>query len=462
MKKVELIGIKFINFKTLEDAYINVSESITGIYGENGIGKTSVVEAIELLHEDFKFTDTISSYANELKQQSFSVQNIHEKMESVYVRYKNVNADNMKIEFEYKVDNFIYTFKKELVFDEEKITNVCESINYYNINKKSKSFNVYYRNLDKKKSSTMLKYSFFDKEYEISLESLNSEQLLNLSSVISNLEFFLTVEFEKNQTTAREDIHMQNVKKFIEMIKYATIIKLNDQSLIDLGICIPVNIHLNTVGRQFHGKIPVRQFNDYYPRHVIDAIEETFYIINELLSPLTNGRKIEVRIFDTRLSEKTNETEESLEILVLQPDGTNINIQHESTGIIKMISILATFAELIRNDNYLLVIDELDSHVYEYLLASLISNISGNSRGKLIFTSHNLTLFEHLEPKNISILQRNKDGKCEFVKLKRPNDASNLRSIYLRSLYLGSENINESSLREDELFRAITKIKLGV
>lgn len=461
MEKIELVGIKFNNFKSLDDSYINFSENITGIYGENGIGKTSVVEAIEILHEDLNFTQNINAFTTNLQRENIDARSMYKKIEDIYRQYKSVNADNMKIAYEFKVENFIYTFTKEFKFDNMNITNICETVKYCNINQKSKIYNVYYRNLDKMDSSSMLKYSFFDKQFELSLADVDSEQLLNLSSVVSNLMFFISIEKKKAQMSEREKKHIENIEKFNEMIKAATIIKLNDQSLIDLGICIPINIHWNTNDKHYHGKIPVNQFNQYYPLHIVDAISKTFDLINELLAPLTSGRKIEVNIFDTRLSEKTNETEEALEIFVVQPNGSKVNIQNESAGIIKLISTLATFAELIRNDNYLLVIDELDSHVYEYLLASLISNLNDNCRGKLIFTSHNLTLFEHLEPKNISILQRDETGKCNFTNLKRPNETSNLRSMYLRALYLGGNNIYESSLQEDMLFRAITKIKMG-
>lgn len=53
-----------------------------------------------------------------------------------------------------------------------------------------------------------------------------------------------------------------------------------------------------------------------------------------------------------------------------------------------------------------LVIDELDSGVFEYLLGELLSVFSDGGKGQLIFTSHNLRALEMLNKQSIYFQQR--------------------------------------------------------
>ncbi len=45
---MSLQKIKLENFKTIKNASIDFKNSVTGIYGENGIGKTTILEALYL------------------------------------------------------------------------------------------------------------------------------------------------------------------------------------------------------------------------------------------------------------------------------------------------------------------------------------------------------------------------------------------------------------------------------
>lgn len=46
-------SIRIINFKGIKDTKIHFTERITGIYGENGVGKTSVLEVIKLFQSAY-------------------------------------------------------------------------------------------------------------------------------------------------------------------------------------------------------------------------------------------------------------------------------------------------------------------------------------------------------------------------------------------------------------------------
>ncbi|WP_370464347.1 hypothetical protein [Leptotrichia sp. oral taxon 223] len=75
-------------------------------------------------------------------------------------------------------------------------------------------------------------------------------------------------------------------------------------------------------------------------------------------------------------------------------------IENESSGIKKIISILSVLVYYVKEEA-LVVIDELNTHIFEYLLAIILKNISEIAKGQLIFTAHNLSPLERLEKENI-------------------------------------------------------------
>lgn len=50
-----------------------------------------------------------------------------------------------------------------------------------------------------------------------------------------------------------------------------------------------------------------------------------------------------------------------------------------------------------QDENALIVIDELDAHIFEYLLAEILKNMSEIAKGQLVFTAHNLSVMEVLD-----------------------------------------------------------------
>lgn len=71
--------------------------------------------------------------------------------------------------------------------------------------------------------------------------------------------------------------HLKNIRDLSNYVVSSSIVKLNDQSLIDLVICIPVNIHLRDEQMQHHGKLAIKQFNQFYTEEVIDCVKKHLY-----------------------------------------------------------------------------------------------------------------------------------------------------------------------------------------
>lgn len=106
----------------------------------------------------------------------------------------------------------------------------------------------------------------------------------------------------------------------------------------------------------------------------------------------------------------------------------------------------------VKEENALVVIDELDAHIFEYLLAIILKNMSEIAKGQLIFTAHNLSPLERLEKENIVITSIEND-KVNYSYLKNVSKTTNLRQKYIRSQAIWSEdniiplNLNEPALK---------------
>ena len=93
-----------------------------------------------------------------------------------------------------------------------------------------------------------------------------------------------------------------------------------------------------------------------------------------------------------------------------------IPIRMESEGIIKIISILNALIQAFGSPSICLVIDELDSGIFEYMLGELLDIFKKSAKGQLIFTSHNLRALEMIDKESIMFSTTNPDNRYIHMK----------------------------------------------
>lgn len=84
-----------------------------------------------------------------------------------------------------------------------------------------------------------------------------------------------------------------------------------------------------------------------------------------------------------------------------------------------------------------MVVDELDSGVFEYLLGELLGMLNEEAKGQLIFTSHNLRILEKLPNKNIVCSTINPNNR--YIRLVGVEKNHNRRDFYIRTITLGGQ-----------------------
>ena len=173
--------------------------------------------------------------------------------------------------------------------------------------------------------------------------------------------------------------------------------------------------------------------------------------MNIVLSKIVPGLKVELHNYGTQIDENGKEMLK-VELLSIK-ENFKFPIRYESEGIKKIISILSSLIAMYNNRSICMVVDELDSGIYEFLLGEILSVIEKGGKGQLIFTSHNLRPLEILNKDSIYFTTTNL--KNRYIRFSNVKSNNNLRSLYIRSILLGGQKeelYNETD--NDEIRRA--------
>lgn len=170
--------------------------------------------------------------------------------------------------------------------------------------------------------------------------------------------------------------------------------------------------------------------------------------MNMVICTIIPGLTLDIHNFGEQLLEHG---EEGVKIQLVSKRGeVTIPLKYESEGIIKIISLLNLLMCVYNNPYMCLVADELDAGIYEYLLGELLSVFRRGAKGQLVFTSHNLRALEMLDKTSVMFSTVNPENR--YIRLKNVRN-SNLRDIYLRSIILGGQ--------DEEIYDETDTIEIG-
>lgn len=175
------------------------------------------------------------------------------------------------------------------------------------------------------------------------------------------------------------------------------------------------------------------------PLNLVDQVKSVIASLNVVLSKIVPHLTIELRVTGEELDREGRKIV-SVQ-LVSMKNAEAIPLQYESDGIKKIISILHLLISVYNQKSVVVAIDELDSGIFEYLLGELLRILSEHGQGELIFTSHNLRPLETINKHFIAFTTAN--PKNCYTQLKNVKETNNLRSLYFRNLIL---NADENSL----------------
>lgn len=186
-----------------------------------------------------------------------------------------------------------------------------------------------------------------------------------------------------------------------------------------------------------------------------NADDELSLLVNKGTVEITNFYILEKSI--RRLNILMSKIMPSLQLLITKEASSavlfakrldkTIPIVYESTGTKRLLILLNYLLIMFDTNGSLVVVDELDASLYEYLFGEILSVLNKYGKGQLIFSSHNLRALELLPKENIYFATNNNQNK--FVRFEKVKKSDNIRSLYLRALSLGSTDIANEITEKD-------------
>lgn len=428
--QIELTGFKNTLYGLVEMPlaanadYFSRTADILGIYGQNGSGKTALIEAMEIIQ-------------NLLTGNSLPPETVH------YIS-KEINSCTIAVKF------IIETDRKTAIADYSVVL-IRDKNDQFEINHESLEAAEWNGEKFETKKS-LINYTLssegplFTPKYRFEeLTRSNNETKVNLSvaqkiAARDNCSFIFGSEGKVVFLSAPDNVSSDYAYIIFALYKYASInlfvISNAHSGAISMNLLIPFAFRLEVGEKISKGNLPIRldeptiiskgHFN--IVRQIIDEM-------NIVLFTMIPGLSIGVHDFGEQLLENGS-TGHKIELTSKRGDIV-IPLKYESEGIIKIISVLNALMCVYNHPSMCLIIDELDSGIYEYLLGELLSVFEKSAKGQLIFTSHNLRALEMLNKRSIIFSTTNPSNR--YIRLQNVKSNNNLRDMYLRSITLGGQ-----------------------
>ena len=421
--------IKAKNFKSLKNIEFNlnrtknITNDFIAVYGENGSGKTHLVELFKFLQQ-LTISRSFDVSWNTLPKEFFELK---EKLigdsvpnELSYIwdlkmninEYRMINEDtDTEIEYGFKINNkegFYYIrFNKEIV--EEKL--------YFFVNKQ----NGYYYNLFKKDNTIHKELNtniFINSKYNKELEE-NIEKYWGKYSFLSLIDFELK---DKNKEFILNNVS-NKLFEILDKVKAMTVhVNKWTSNLIPDNYIKPMSLYDLKSGVVSKNKLnEIKKYeevlNIFFTQAYAD-IKKVKYVIEE------KEEKLKYRLYFGK---------------VIGGNLREVPIELESEGTRKIVEEFDTLIGAIRGDT--VIIDEIDNGIHDLLMKNIILSIKDEITGQLIITTHNTLLLEILPRDNIYILSSDFEGNKRIATIKdygiKIQKNHNARDLYLKGLFGG-------------------------
>jgi len=444
-------SIEIKNFKTIKDSKIEFKRNLSAIYGPNGTGKTAIIEVLDIMK--LYFVNPFMK-CETLEKKILKGISIGEKNLIIDVIFSIDEFDyKILVEFNKYTDDSLYVSREELSFKEtnskRKFKNIVKIVNNENL----LSPEIYIEN------STKNNFDILEKSILSHIEGGAKRfinDFANLSSYLSLIMKYANIkDGEKVSVPEKLSLVMTHFSKIEKIFLDMVIITLEEQALYNLNLLIPMNIHTNKV----HGTLAVNyrdSIGNIYTEKEAEILEETVKEINSIFSTIIPNSKLSTERKITSL--EGEELKVGVNIYV-EREGRKLLLDQESTGVIKLVSLLSIILYYIKDKNAIVAIDEFDIHIFEYLLALFLEKVTLYAKGQLIFTAHNLLPMEKLDKESIIISTKDEKKGVSYVYLKGASVTTNLRQKYLRSQTMWTEeNIEPLLLNSSALEMFIKKL----
>lgn len=460
--KIRLVEVELKNFKNVKYGKIDLRSknkeydaNILGVYGQNGSGKTALIDALEVLK--------ILTTGESLKWQ--------------VAEYINVDSSQSEMSFEFEIErenhvcDLTYSFSIERALKKATSNALHDFTEPQSIFPKicNEKLKLKFMDLSNNESGKVLintsvkSAPFGSRENYNSLignDSILKKELMNekqLSSAESR-SFLFSREVISRIRKNSSDISDPKVREAARMIDlFASLANYNFfvvntsfSGMISLNMLIPVSFNVDNGQSRVNGVMPLPlNENSEIPVQFLEAIRIIIPNLNTVLKQIVPGLTITLHTGSPYLSEKSQEV--CKVEFFSNKNSKEIPLRYESEGIKKIISVLSLLINVFNHSNFIMAVDELDAGIFEYLLGELLELIQDRGKGQLIFTSHDLRPLEVLDKSFLLFTTTNPENR--YIRLENIKPSNNVRSFYFRDILVG--------LQKENVYEHTSKAKIG-
>ena len=397
---VRIESITIENFKNvtqgtlhLENKRKDYKASVLGIYGQNGSGKTALIDAILLLKFALCGKEIPKKYADYIK----------------------VDAEYATLKYEFVVRYAEITYNAWYQFSirkaiEENTVSTDETTNA-NTNAKVEIFDEVLSFSYESKSEKLRKSQLIDTRTDelfapkAKLQELvgdDKEEYMDLlvtkklAKVTSRSFIFSRELINQYRKKCKNELYLKLIDGLYTYgHKELFIIDTESIGLISLHTLPLVFKYRNETSETVGGLLISLNGPAIIPEDMYDVVEKVIENMNIVLEQLVPGLRIGVVDLGATMT-RDGKLAKQIQLVSLK-NSKKIPFCYESEGIKKIVSVLQLLIVVYNNPSVTVAIDELDGGVFEYLLGQMLNIISEKGKGQLIFTSHNLRPLETID-----------------------------------------------------------------
>ena len=421
---------------------------ILGIYGQNGSGKTAIVDALYFLQKVMIGADLDQSLEDYMDMDSDTAE--------IFADF-NLFMNGTVFEIGYRLS--LSREEKEVIISRETLS-AAKNENGIRTNK------TVFMDYQRDQTNTIFKPQkrldeILEENKDIKTDLIVARKMAEKSNCSyifgeSSREIFCR---EYKNGFQQFSVIISSLSEFA--LKDLFVIRNTHLGVISANFVLPMAFRIENDNMGTKGDFTVSLTEpilvDEERKNLLETIVEQ---INIVLYTIIPGLQVTIKNYGKQ-SLDNGEEGWKLELMSKRESMQEIPIRMESEGIIKIISILNALIQAFGNPSICLVIDELDSGIFEYMLGELLDIFKKSAKGQLIFTSHNLRALEMIDKESIMFSTTNPNNR--YIHMKNVRESNNLRNMYIRSITLGgqSEQIYEET-DSLKIARAFRKAGQGV
>lgn len=441
------------NFKNTEYGEIDFSCSkkyiphgtkadLLGLYGQNGSGKTSMVDAIEMIQYLWKGQSVPQHFADCVMRGKKDAR-IEIKVD---LQYPNGDVRKVIYEVVFTVENGgpgeipyqQYNNEMKLGYKSQKririVSECLKAAGTFDGDKKTgKAF---------LSTEQMKPFGPATKCKELCPDS-EDLQILHYNRIEAERESKSFVFMDETRKIFNKQLPVSHYADIIFDLNvyaqfYLYIVKTGNMGPIRMGHAVPISFREPVFigSNMYTSTVLSLKDTSPLPDELFMGIRRVFDNINPVLSKLIPGLTLELKsLGPVTIGEGIQG--QYVEVYSHR-DGKEMPLRLESDGVIKLISTLQLLIDSFNDESMTVVIDEYDAGIFEYLLGVIVEIYADYGKGQLIFTSHNLRALETIDKAFIMFTTVN--PKNRYCRMKDVKTNNNLRDMYFRTIEGGGQD----------------------